>query len=775
MKKVYIITTLILIYLNSMGQGFNWVKELGGGSGGVFPASIAVDASGNVYTVGGFQGTEDFNPGLGVNNLTAIGNSDVYISKIDAFGNFVWIKQIGGALIENALSIKLDLVGNLYVSGGYQGTVDFNPNAGIYNITSVGPRDAFVVKLDVLGNFIWAKSMGGISAYTEPITIAVDAAGNVYTSGHYDDIVDFDPGVTTYYLTPVLTEDIFVSKLDQNGNFVWAKSMGGPGADYGYSMTLDNFGNVFTTGFFQVTADFDPGTGTYTLAAGGNSDIFVSKLDPAGNFVWARKMGGSGHDEIGLDIKIDLIGNVYTAGRFLTVADFDPGPSTFNLTSGGGDDVFISKLDQNGNFVWAKRIGGIGTQRPSSMALDGFNNVYITGYFFNTVDCDPGPGVYNFSAINTDFFLTKLDPSGTFMLASKFGTVSPNYSTRMTIDANDNVYIIGKNAGTVDFDPGIGVYNHTASGYSPTYILKLCQPASISTITANGPLSFCQGGSLVLTASASNSYSWNTTATTQSILVSVSGNYFVTITNTAGCSVTPPITSVSVNPNPTITVVSGSVCAGKSFTIIPNGASTYTVSGGSSIVTPSVNTSYSVSGTNVFGCISQSMAVLNVSVELSPTITAISSMSLICSGQSATLMASGGITYSWSSGGTLATEIVSPITTTNYSVNGFGLNGCDGAAFITQLVSPCTNLGLFENRNEDLKVYPNPLAEILNFETKDGGFIEIQIVNEIGQLVLSHNSFTNKFSCDVKHLQKGIYFVRVKKNNELKVVKMAKE
>ncbi len=240
-------------------------------------------------------------------------------------------------------------------------------------------------------------------------SIVIDAFGNVYTTGSFESIVDFDPGTGTFNLTSTGNSDIFISKLDQSGNFIWAKIIGGTDADFGYSIAVDASGNVFTTGNFNITVDFDPGPGTFNLTSAGNSnDIFISKLDAAGNFVWAKAMGGWNFDW-SYSIAVDASGNVFTTGSFEGTADFDPGPGTFNLTSAGIQDIFISKLDANGNLVWAKVMGGTQNDQSISIALDASGNAFTTGYFNGTADFDPGAGTFNLtSAGNSDIFIIKL-------------------------------------------------------------------------------------------------------------------------------------------------------------------------------------------------------------------------------------------------------------------------------------------------------------------------------------------------------------------------------
>jgi len=159
-----------------------------------------------------------------------------------------------------------------------------------------------------------------------------------------------------------LTALLLLATININAQILdWAKSMGGTNLEESVSIAVDDSGNIYTTGYFQGTTDFDPGLGTFNLTSAGVQDIFISKLDASGNFVWAKSIGEISTD-IGYSIAIDVSGNVYTAGYFYGTADFDPGAGTFNLTSAGGQDIFISKLDASGNFVWAKSMGGISTE-----------------------------------------------------------------------------------------------------------------------------------------------------------------------------------------------------------------------------------------------------------------------------------------------------------------------------------------------------------------------------------------------------------------------------
>ena len=444
--------------------------------------SIAVDSSGNVYTTGSFSGTVDFDPGAGEANLASAGGNDIFVSKLDSSGNFVWAKGLGGTSGDDGFGIAVDSSGNVYTTGSFFGTADFDPAAETTNpISSTGiERNIFVSKLDSDGNFVWAKGFGGASADVGRV-IAVDSLGNVYTTGYFNGTVDFDPGAGEANLASAGGFDGFVSKLNSSGNFVWAKGLGGISTDEGYSIAVDSSGNVYTTGYFRDTADFDPGAGVAALtsASAGVNEIFISKLDSSGNFVWAKGLGGTAAD-VGRSIAVDSSGNVYTTGYFIGTADFDPGVGVANLTSASGSggtdrDVFVSKLDSSGNFVWAKGLGGTAADESNSIAVDSSGNVYTTGSFNGTVDFDPGTGVENLtSAGGSDGFISKLDSSGNFVWAKRLGGTGFDYVRTIVGDSSGNVYTTGNFNGPANFNPAAGTTtNLDSAGGNDVFVLKL--------------------------------------------------------------------------------------------------------------------------------------------------------------------------------------------------------------------------------------------------------------------------------------------------------------
>ena len=303
--------------------------------------------------------------------------------------SFEWAKQFGDASWDEGFSITIDASGNVYTTGYFNGSTDFDPGADTFNMASAGMNDIFISKLDGSGNFLWAKQLGDASDDVGS-SIAIDGSGNVYTTGYFQGTADFDPGVDTFNMTSAGGSDIFISKLDASGNFLWTKQLGGVLNDFGSSIAIDVSGNIYTTGRFQGTVDFDPGIGTFNINSAGSWDIYITKLDSSGNLLWAKQLGGTSFDWSNF-ITFDPSGNVYTTGFFVDIADFDPGADTFNMISisAGLADIFISKLDTSGNFLWAKQFGGALEDIGYSVAVDTFGNVYTTGSFRDTADFNP--------------------------------------------------------------------------------------------------------------------------------------------------------------------------------------------------------------------------------------------------------------------------------------------------------------------------------------------------------------------------------------------------
>ncbi|MDY8135401.1 SBBP repeat-containing protein [Aquimarina sp. 2201CG5-10] len=475
MKKITL-SILLLVMIKAQSQNFEWVRQIEGGSGFAFVSTLITDLNGNIYLTGYFNGTVDFDTGSGVNNLTSNGDNDIFIQKLDQDGNFLWVKQIGGNGYDEVQSITIDNNGYIYLLGRFRETVDFDPGTGINNLTSNGDLDIFIEKLNQDGNFLWVKQIG--SADSEfGTSITTDINNNLYISGSFHETIDFNPGNGINNMTSNGDSDIFILKLDDSGNFLWVKQIGGSDSNTFPSVTTDINGNVYLADEFKGIIDVDPGSEINNIVANGFSDFFIEKLDQDGNFLWVKVLTFDSGQVDANSIIIDSNGLINIGGSFFGTIDFDPGTGIHNLTSNGDLDIFIEKLDQDGNFLWAKQIDGSADNYLQGMITDSNNDIYITGGFQDTVDFNPGTEVVNLTANGlSDIYLEKLDASGNFLWVSQIGGSSTDAANCVTIDTNDNLHIVGAFSDTVDFNPDTETNNLTATGVFDGFVLKLRNP-----------------------------------------------------------------------------------------------------------------------------------------------------------------------------------------------------------------------------------------------------------------------------------------------------------
>lgn len=331
------IGNILVLKMDTDGEVI-WAKGFLGPSSSI-GNSIAVDADGNVVTTGRLKSTMDFDPGPGEFPLTSQGIDDVFVSKLDSEGNFVWAKAFLGTESNIGRGIAVDQAGNVYTTGGFNGLADFDPGAGTFELNTVSGDAVFISKLNAQGEFVWAKKMAG--GGTEGLDIQLDGDGNIHTCGRFSNLQDFDPGPDQFVLESDGSYDGFISKLDNDGEFLWATRFGGPFAETGISLDVDEMGNVYTTGFFYDEFSLSLESGEENIISAGDRDIFLAKISPDGEFEWAFGMGGAERDE-GSGIAVDANGSVYTIGGFEETADF----GSSSLTATGETDAFITVHNQ---------------------------------------------------------------------------------------------------------------------------------------------------------------------------------------------------------------------------------------------------------------------------------------------------------------------------------------------------------------------------------------------------------------------------------------------
>ncbi len=367
---------------------FKWAKRAGGNNYD-YGNGITTDASGNVYVIGLFSVTATF----GTLSVTSSGDYDVFIAKYDPSGNALWVKKGGGTGWDVGNGITIDNSGNCYVTGAYRNTVTFGTTA----LTSLGNYDAFIAKYDSTGTFIWAKSAGGTDD-DRGQSVTTDA-GNCYITGYFNSTAM----VGSTSLISAGGSDILLAKYDAAGNAVWAKKAGGTLDDQGLSISSDDGGNNFITGFFNGASLFGGGLDTITLISAGAEDIFVGKYDYKGDVKWMKRFGGTQPDK-GNGISIDTSGNSYVAGSFFGTAQFD----TITSVSNNQDDAFVAGLNNLGKAKWVVHGGGVNPDMGKGIATTNTGSCFTTG-FFGTAASFGTINVNGFSTTDNSLFVAKVD------------------------------------------------------------------------------------------------------------------------------------------------------------------------------------------------------------------------------------------------------------------------------------------------------------------------------------------------------------------------------
>lgn len=561
---------------------------------------LRLDKDNNVYIASELRLPTDFDPGPGVYMLTPIGGWDAFVAKYDTNGNFVWAKQFGGPgdTVPRSDVLAVDKNNNVIICGNFNNTVDFDPGPGVYNITSSAHIQAFIVKLNSNGDFIWAEQFGNSPIVYSGSNIAdvkCDAQGNIYTVGNFQGSCDFDPGPGNYILTSHSLGDGYISKLDSNGNFMWAKSISNATNIYNQfarsrGLDLDANNNVYTAGNFTGTFDFDPGSNAHIINSNASSsDWYVLKLNAQGDFLWVDAFGGSEQDT-GADVAVGSDGSVYAIGTIGHIADMDPGPGVYNITTVSTyGAAAIVKVNSNGNFISAGSFESIGTGYGDCltrrMVVDNFQNIYITGFLSGSIDFDPGPNTYFLdSGPGEAPFVLKLSKCLNITTSNLNISTCTSYTlNNETFDSTGTYIRTILNSGGCDsiitlhltinkkhtdqikticdgesFYAG-GVYQTAPGIYKDTLRTSLnCDSIITTHLTVNpkplpilGPdRNLCSGTNSVISPGSFAHYLWQNMSTSNSFTVNSPGLYWVKVTNGFNCSTTDSIIVGSILPSP---------------------------------------------------------------------------------------------------------------------------------------------------------------------------------------------------------------------------------
>jgi hypothetical protein len=780
MKRL--LTPLLLfltIHLSAQQDNFLWAKDIA--IGNVTGTTMVLDSDGNIYTAGGFFNGFDFDPGPDTLPLPSTGTG--FISKLDPSGNLLWVKQISGTNEQPILSMCVDFYQNVYLTGWFNGTADFDPGPNTYNLTSTfGQSSCYILKLDANGNFVWAQSLASGSFNSASIgnSIACDYTGmNIYVTGQFSDTISFfSPMFGPIRLgNSIFDTDCFIAHLDAQGNAMWAKKIGDVNNDFGSAICVDNSGDVVVSGYFIGTVDFDPGPGIETMSSGANSNAFALKLHPWGDLVWARNIGDASNACEHITSVFAGNGDVLVTGNFEGTTDFDPGIAVYNMSC-PYHDGFLLKLDANGDFVWARQFGDAtnGQDIVRSVVEDGAGNCYLTGDFEQSIDFDPGAGVYNLTAISSyDAFISKTDINGNFIWAKQLGGNGVQRGYAIQLDVYNSIFTMGNFQSTVDFNTDAGVYNLTGSQDVYIHKMGVCiAPQPPQNVTGN--LNICKGDSLQLTVSGSGLISWYAT-TSDTIALQYGSSYTAAYDTTttlyvqdSTCSYSLTRTAVTVTVNIPQVSISGpdTICYGEGFSLSASGAQSYIWSSGGTgsteQVMPLSNTTYTVVGTDAYNC----SDTANIDIFVYPAI----DVSVVLNGT--TISANNNnASYQW-------IDCSNPwnITDTNQTYEPWA-NGdyevivYEGSCYDTSVCVTVAGIGL---KNEwalqELRVFPNPgTGQFIVYAMEAGS---ISILNVLGEMVLRKKVQEGKNEIDLSAFPDGVYLLKQEGRDREGMIRLVK-
>jgi len=447
LKSLLLCLVMLSILITLGAQSSEWAVRAGG-SELDDAQSIATDAAGISYIIGGFRGTATF----GSTSLISNGGMDIYVAKLDANGNWLWAQRAGGTGEDIGYGIAIDNTGSICITGSFMGTAIF----GLFPLTSVGGSDVFVAKFTTDGNWLWANRGGGTSSESTN-DITTDDSGNCYITGGFSNSATF--GTTN--LTSLGGTDVFIAKLDTNGTWLWALRAGGISSASGSGIVCYENSYLFVTGRFYGTGDFGP----LILTSAGNTDIFVCKLTTGGTWQAVTRAGGSNND-YGIGIALDDDGGIVITGTFIGVADF----TVTSLTSiNNFQDVFVARMDVNCYWLWAVRAGGSSGDQGNYIAADSNGFLYITGYF---------QGIAHFGATSLtsagvyDIYIAKLDLSGNWLWARRCGGTGSEVGFGIATDSSGSCFATGYFMDTAYF----GLEQLICSGQQDIYVTKVSDP-----------------------------------------------------------------------------------------------------------------------------------------------------------------------------------------------------------------------------------------------------------------------------------------------------------
>ena len=413
-------------------------------------ADIAIDSKGNILITGSFDeyvelGNFKLKPKMKLKN-----QMEIFIAKLSPKGQWLWAKRAGGLYSDFGSGIAVDSQDNVFVTGSFQVKADFGKSTH----TGVGKSDIFIAKLNSAGNWLWSKSAGS-KQNDGGSDIAVDHEGSVFVVGSFGGLLEFG-GMK---ITPKQKNgDVFIAKLTADSRLLWIRQVEGKS---GPRLALDQAGNAFITGAFASSIRF----GHLVLKAAGEGDVFVSKLSGKGEWLWAKSTTSKKY-AVATSIAVGPNGNVAIAGVFLGVVHFGTitlKSRGYSSTQNFAPDAFVAKLNSKGEWVWVRSAGSKESDGVEDVIVDKQENVFLTGYFFDSAEFG---GTRLSSKGGSDIFLSKLDRNGKWLWSKRAGSLENDHGYCVALGQKSHLITAGGFEDKADFGDVVLSLKPTSRGES---------------------------------------------------------------------------------------------------------------------------------------------------------------------------------------------------------------------------------------------------------------------------------------------------------------------
>lgn len=701
----------------------------------------------------------------------------------------LWATYVGGNSYDDTWIAVCDASNNVYLTGQSTSGISNIATVGAYQFTYGGSTtpnsnvgDAILIKYNSSGVKLWGTYYGGNGDDIGQFCL-VDASGDIYLSGN---TTTTNSAVMSTSGTHQQTigggngayGDGFLAKFTASGMRIWGTYFGGSGFEWNYASCLDPSGNIYVGGqtSSSVTTANDIATpGAHQTIYGGNtSDGFLMKFNSSGNRLWGSYYGGASIDDC-RGLTCDPSGNVYLSGWTASSAGITTPGSHQSAYTGISGSAMVAKFNAGGTRLWGTYIGGSGWTFAQNVVVDASGDFFVSGQTAstNTVDiATAGAHQANFGGGASDAFLMKFSSQGVRQWGTYYGGSGDEENTFCCIDKSGNLFIFG----TTTTPSGTAIasacsYQLTNGGGMDAFFAKFTSSGtrlSGSYYGGNGTELWVGG-----TTDAAN-YFYLSGASSSSVgaVIASAGSDQPAYGGgpNDGFLAKFDFCSQPVNTTALPDLV---ICAGETTTLTTlkgcgnlwlNSQGTPIGTGSAMAVSPAATATYYVgeSGCGPVTLMNATPLTVTVTNDPLPVISVVNNNSIMCLGQTATLNVSGANTYtwtsfSWTSGISAPSIIVTPTASTTYTVRATGPNDCIGTQQATQQVYNCLGLGDEGDENLELMIYPNPNKGDLIVETNRA--VDAKFINMLGQPVLKVELQEGKNKLDLNQQPRGVYFV----------------